>query len=127
VERIYQAQCSFEALPVWRFFDWKATTPPTNSAIEFYAQAAPKTSDLLTLPEYPALVIDSRVVYLGRAQGASTAGFWTGNDVGALLAQAGLVGHEYVKITMRFIPNMELSASPVLNDVRFSFSCPPQQ
>jgi hypothetical protein len=52
---------------------------------------------------------------------------WTGNDVGARLAQAGLVGYEYVKITMRFVPNAELTATPVLNDARFSFSCPPSQ
>lgn len=127
VERIYNATCSFDALPVWRFFDWKATTPDTDSAIEFYAQSAPSMEDFVTLPAAPTAVTDSSVVYLGSAQGAGGNGAWVGNDVGALLRQAGLVGHAYVKITMRFTPNAELTASPVLHDVRFSYSCPPAQ
>lgn len=127
VERIYHATCSHEALPVWRFFDWKATTPATASAIEFYAQSAANPDDFVDVPEAPTAVTDSRVVYLGSAIGAGSGAFWVGNDVGASLAQAGLVGHEYAKITMRFVPNAELTASPVLHDVRFSYSCPPSQ
>lgn len=126
-ERIYRASCDVEALPVWRFFDWKATTPSTDSAIEFYAQTAKKVSDFVTVPTYPLPVTNSSIVYLGRAFGSSAPGLWTGTDVGSKLAQAGLVGYEYVKVTMRFIPNLELTATPVLNDVRFSFSCPPSQ
>lgn len=127
VERIYHATCDFDSLPVWRFFDWQATSPNTNSAIEFYAESAADPDDFLTLPVAPTAVSNSRIVYLGRAHGTGSGGAWVGNNVGALLSQAGLVGYEYVKITMRFIPNTELTASPVLHDVRFSYSCPPSQ
>jgi hypothetical protein len=126
VERIYEAECRFDELPVWRFFDWKATTPATNSFIEFWAESASHPDGFSSLPAAPTAVSDGRVVYLGKASGTGSS-TWTGNDVGALFDAARLTQYPYLKVTMRFAPNQELTASPLLSDFRMNFSCVPAQ
>ncbi len=126
-ERIYQAECRFDATPEWHFFDWQATTPDTNSYIDFYAQTAANPDDFAILPPVPDPVDVEGVLYIGRAIGPSTFGTWVGSDVGELLAANGIQEQTYVKITARFVPNQELSESPILHDFRMGYSCPPNQ
>lgn len=126
VARVYQGQCRFDAAPVWRFFDWQASTPETGSFIQFYAETASDPADFRDLPVAPQSVNTPGVVYLGAASGPSDGG-WIGNDIGALFDAAGVPQREYVKITMRLSPNEELTESPVLHDFRLSYSCPPTQ
>jgi hypothetical protein len=123
LERIYEGVCIDPSqAPVWRFFDWQAVTPPTNSFIEFYAQSVADPDDFVTLPPAPLLVSDPNVVFLGAAIGASPAG-WEGSDVSAALNAEGLPSLAYLKITMRFHPNTDDDAAPVLTDWRQNYSC----
>jgi hypothetical protein len=59
---------------------------------------------------------------LGAAIGASPAG-WEGSDVSAALNAEGLPSLAYLKITMRFHPNTDDDAAPVLTDWRQNYSC----
>ncbi len=126
-ERIYEADCNFDATPEWRFFDWQTTTPPTNSYIDFYAQTADDPDDFARLPPVPEPVDIEGVLFIGRAIGESTLGTWVGTDVGALFAANGIPVGKYVMIVARLVPNQELVESPILHDFRMSYSCPPNQ
>jgi len=50
---------------------------------------------------------------------------WTGSEIEALLEAQMLKSQEYLKITVRFVPNTELTASPILKNWRQSYSCVP--
>ena len=125
-ERNYQAVCDSGSKPVWRFFDWQTVTPSSNSKIEFYAQTSATGSDFATLPVYPTAVSTAGVVKVGTASGAPIT-TWTGGDVGAALLAAGLKSQQYLKVTMRFVPNDELTASPTLTQWRQNYSCVPAE
>jgi hypothetical protein len=125
-ERSYQAVCATGSKPVWRFFDWQTITPSANSKIEFYAQSSAKGNDFATVPVYPAPVSIPGVVKLGTASGASNT-TWIGNDVGALLLAAGFKSQQYLKVTIRMVPNDALSASPTLTNWRQNYSCVPAE
>ncbi len=124
--RIYTAECGRGTLPVWRFFDWQAVTPPVGSAIEFYAETADVQASFHTLPVAPTAVAIAGVVKVATVTGATVAG-WVGQDVGALLRAANLPQKKYLQITARFIANAKTTATPVLSDWRQSYSCPPQE
>ena len=124
--RVYTAECGKGTLPVWRFFDWKAITPPVGSALEFYAESADDPSTFHSLPAAPAAVGISGVVYVFTVTGATVAG-WVGKDVGALMVAAGVPQRKYLNITVRLIPNLKRNDTPVLTDWRQSYSCPPQE
>ncbi|HEX3776780.1 MAG TPA: PA14 domain-containing protein [Polyangiaceae bacterium] len=128
-ERNYTAACASGTQPVWRFFDWEDVTPATNSKIEFYAQTSATGTDFLTLPVYPAAVTtgaSSGVVLVGTASGAPNT-TWIGSDVGAALTAIGLKSQQYLKVTIRLVPNNELTASPTLTNWRESYSCVPAE
>ena len=125
-ERNYQAVCDSGSKPVWRFFDWQTVTPSSNSKIEFYAQTSATGSDFATLPVYPTTVSTAGVVKVGTASGAPNTS-WTGGDVGAKLVAAGYKSQQYLKVTMRFVPNDELTASPTLTQWRQNYSCVPAE
>ena len=125
-ERNYQALCDSGSKPVWRFFDWQTVTPNTGSKIEFYAQTSATGSDFATLPVYPAMVNTPGVVKIGTATGAPITS-WTGSDVGALLLAAGYKSQGYLKVTIRLVPNNELTASPTLTNWRQNYSCVPAE
>jgi PA14 domain-containing protein len=125
-ERSYEAMCEAGTKPVWRFFDWQTITPSANSKIEFYAQTSTKNTGFATLPVYPAAVSIAGVVKLGTASGASNTS-WVGTDVGATLIAAGLKSQQYLKVTMRMVPNDALSASPTLTNWRQNYSCVPAE
>ena len=126
-ERIYMADCPDGTKPVWRFFDWKAITPDTNSKLEFYAETQADPALFSTLPEYSGAVSANDVVLLGSASGP-TLPDWVGASVSERLAvDKMLKSQQYVKITIRFVPNMELTKSPVLQNWRQSYSCEPAE
>ena len=63
---------------------------------------------------------------VGTATGAPITN-WTGGDVGALLLAAGYKSQQYLKITIRFVPNDEQSAGPTLTKWRQNYSCVPTE
>ncbi|MES1173750.1 MAG: PA14 domain-containing protein [Myxococcales bacterium] len=126
-ERIYKADCADGTKPVWRFFDWKAITPDTHSKLEFYAETQADPTLFATLPSYPLAVTASDVVLLGTATGPTVAD-WVGASVSERLdVDKMLKSQLYVKITIRFVPNDELTKSPVLQNWRQSYSCEPAE
>ena len=125
-ERIYRSDCMDGTKVVWRFFDWQTVTPPTGSSIEFFAETRADPSEFETLPVAPNGVTSDTVVRVGSASGAPVT-VWTGNAVEPLLEAKMLKSQEYLKITIRFLPNTEFSASPILKDWRQSYSCVPAE
>ncbi len=125
-ERVYTAVCDNGAKPVWRFFDWEDITPSSNSKIEFYAQTSATGTDFATLPNYPTMVTTAGVVAVGTASGAPNT-TWIGGDVGAKLVTAGLKSQKYLKVTIRMVPNDELTKSPTLTNWRQNYSCVPAE
>ena len=125
-DRTYTAVCGAGTKAVWRFFDWQTITPTLNSKIEFYAQTSAKGNDFATLPTYPTAVTTPGVVKLGTASGAPNTG-WVGSDVGALLIAANLKSQQYLKVTVRMVPNDQLTAAPTLTNWRQNYSCVPAE
>jgi PA14 domain len=128
-ERPYTAVCGSGTKPVWRFFDWETITPATNSKIEFYAQTSATGTDFATLPVYPTAITTGAgtgIVYIGTATGASNT-TWIGGDVGAALVAANLKSQQYLKVTIRMVPNNELTAAPTLTNWRQNYSCVPAE
>jgi hypothetical protein len=126
-ERIYEADCAEGSKPVWRFFDWKAVTPDTNSELEFYAETQTDPTLFATLPDYPTAVLADDVVFLGTASGPTLTD-WVGVSVSERLeADKMLKSQQYLKITIRFVPNSEHTESPVLKNWRQSYSCEPAE
>jgi hypothetical protein len=128
-ERTYAAACDSGTKSTWRFFDWETITPAANSKIEFYAQTSSTGTDFSTLPTYPTMVTlggSTGIVYLGSATGASNT-TWIGSDVGAALSAVGLKSQQYLKVTIRLVPNDALTASPTLTNWRQSYSCVPAE
>jgi hypothetical protein len=124
--RMYTSECGKGTLPVWRFFDWKAETPATASALEIYAESADDPATFHTVPVAPTVVAIAGVVKVATVTGATVAG-WVGQDVGAKLKAAGYPQRKYLMITVRLIPNSTNTESPKLTDWRQSYSCPPAE
>ncbi len=125
-ERIYHSDCMDGSKVVWRFFDWQTVTPATGSSIEFFAETQADPSLFSTLPVAPNAVVSDTVVKVGTATGAPVT-IWTGNAVEPLLEEKMLKSQEYLKVTVRFVPNTEFNASPILKDWRQSYSCVPAE
>jgi len=125
-ERIYQADCMEGTKVVWRFFDWQTVTPATDSRLEIFAETQADPSLFSTLPVAPNAISADAVVEVGTVTGAPVS-VWTGNAIEPLLEAKMLKSREYLKITVRFVPNTELNASPILKDWRQSYSCVPAE
>jgi len=129
-ERIYKADCPDGTKPIWRFFDWKTTTPDTDSALEFYAESQADPANFHTLPVAPAPIngAPDGVAFLKTVTGPPVVD-WTGADVDVSLQALDPTqkSQEYLKITIRFIPNAERTKSPILNDWRQIYSCVPAE
>jgi len=125
-ERIYQSDCPDGTKVVWRFFDWLTVTPDTDSRLEFFAETATDPSLFSTLPIAPNGVMSDTVVSLGSQSGAPVT-TWTGTAVEKMLKEKMLKSQKYLKITVRFVPNTEGNASPILKDWRQSYSCMPAE
>ncbi len=113
---------------VWRFFDWQTVTPDTGSKLEVYAETQADSTLFSTLPKAPAPVslMDSGAVAVGTISGPPITD-WTGNAVDPLLQAQMLKSQRYLKITVRFWPNVEGTASPILKRWRQSYSCVPAE
>jgi len=74
----------------------------------------------------PNAIMSDTVVNLGSASGAPVT-VWTGTSVEPLLRAKMLKSQEYLKITVRFMPNTEGNQSPILKDWRQSYSCVPAE
>jgi hypothetical protein len=125
-ERIYQSDCPDGSKVVWRFFDWKAVTPPTNSKLEVWAETEADPTLLSTLPAAPNSVMAAGALTIADITTTNTAD-WVGAAVSLALDQANLKSQEYLKITIRFISNDERTLSPILKDWRQSYSCVPAE
>ncbi|HEY0465945.1 MAG TPA: PA14 domain-containing protein [Polyangiaceae bacterium] len=125
-ERIYHSDCMKGTKVVWRFFDWQTVTPATDSRLEFFAETGADPNQFATLPVAPNTVESDSVVELGVATGAPVT-TWTGTAVEPLLQAKMLKSQEYLKVTIRFVPNTEFSRSPILKDWRQSYSCVPAE
>ena len=125
-ERIYESDCQEGTKPVWRFFDWQTVTPDTGSRLEIFAETEADPSLFSVVPTAPNLVSITGVVPLATISGPPITN-WTGNSVDLALDQVMLKSQQYLKITVRFIPNDEGTASPVLKDWRQSYSCVPAE
>ncbi|MDF3064419.1 MAG: hypothetical protein K0R38_20 [Polyangiaceae bacterium] len=124
--RVYTAECGKGTKPVWRFFDWKAETPPTDSYIEIYAETSDDPGTFKVVPDAPTAVSLAGVVKVATVTGATVTG-WVGQDIGALLTAAKLPQRKYLKITLRLAPNLKKTATPKLTDWRQAYSCPPSE
>jgi len=125
-ERVYHSDCPDGTKVVWRFFDWQTETPATDSRLEFFAETSADLNQFSTLPVAPNAIMSDTVVSLGWASGDPVT-VWTGTAVEPLLRDKMLKSQEYLKITVRFMPNTEGNASPILKDWRQSYSCVPAE
>lgn len=127
-ERIYHSDCPDGSKVVWRFFDWKAQTPPSNSKLEVFAETEADPSTFVTLPVAPNVNTSPDVVHLADIS-TSNPTTWVGAAVSDALAlnMKQLKSQEYLKITVRFLANDEHTQSPVLLDWRQSYSCVPAE
>ena len=122
-ERVYRADCAEGTKVIWRFFDWKAVTPATNSKLEFFAETQADPANFAVLPAAPSAVVSDSVVKLGVATGP-TINDWIGVSVSETLSNEKMLkSQEYLKITIRFVPNDEGNTSPVLKNWRQTYSC----
>jgi len=125
-ERIYHSDCPDGTKVAWRFFDWQTVTPATDSRLEFFAETAADPSQFSTLPVASNGVMSDTVVSLGSVSGAPVT-IWTGTAIEPLLEAKMLKSQAYLKITVRFVPNTEGNASPILKNWRQSYSCVPAE
>jgi len=125
-EREFVSDCgAATATAVWRYFDYKATTPG-DSYIEFYAQSEDDPSEYIDLPESPTIPSGDNLIGVATAAGNPGTG-WVGTDVGALLDAAGVEHSSGLKITMRFVASSDGTESPVVHEWRQTYSCPPDK
>jgi hypothetical protein len=125
-ERIYQSDCPDGTKVVWRFFDWMAVIAATNSKLEVYAETETDPSLFATLAVAPSAITAPGVLKLADIT-TSNPTSWIGSAVSLALDGASLKSQQYLKITVRFWPNNEQTASPVLKDWRQSYSCVPAE
>jgi hypothetical protein len=125
-ERIYHSDCPDGTKVVWRFFDWMAVTPASNSKLEVYAETEADPTTFATLAVAPTPITASGVLKLADITTSNTTN-WVGSAVSLALDAANLKSQEYLKITVRFLPNDERTSSPILKDWRQSYSCVPAE
>jgi hypothetical protein len=123
--RQYASECGTGTLPVWRFFDWQATTP-ADSYIEIWAETSDDPSTFRSLPPAPDAVAITGVVKVFTISGASMMG-WTGRDVGAAFTAANVAQHKFLQITARLVPTSNHADTPIFSAWRQAYSCPPQE
>ncbi len=127
-ERIYHSDCPDGTKVVWRFFDWKAKTPPSNSKMEVFAETEADPATFVTLPIAPNVNTSPDVVHVADIT-MSNPTTWVGAAVSDALAanMKQLKSQAYLKITVRFLANDEHTLSPILLDWRQSYSCVPAE
>jgi hypothetical protein len=126
-ERIYDSNCEPGKQADWTFFEFKSSVPEVGGALEFYAESADALADFHTLPASPGEVNTPGVVLLGTQLPPGDATNFTTLPLDEPFEDANAPDRKLLKLTVRFVPNSNQSAAPVLSDWRLSFSCPPGQ
>jgi hypothetical protein len=126
-ERVYESNCGTGQKVDWTLFEFKATAPDVGGELQFYAESAENAADLQKLPVGPGPVTAAGVVLLGRQLPPGDLTKWITIPLDQLFENKQIVDHKFLKITIRFIPNQDGTAAPVLSDWRQSFSCPPSE
>jgi hypothetical protein len=124
-ERIYESNCEAGKQANWTFFEFKASVPAVDGALQFYAESADAVGDFHTLPAAPGEVNTPGVVLLFEQLPPGDLTNFTKLAMDKPFKDANTPDRKLLKITVRFVPNSNRSASPVLSDWRLSFSCPP--
>jgi hypothetical protein len=109
--RDYEGVCPPDEEPVWRFFDWQASTPG-DSEIVFSAQTAHEAAALGSAPS----------TVFGTASGPTIPG-WVGEDVGAALSADGRRSQRFLRVTMSLNASTDRLSAPTLTDWRQAYSC----
>jgi hypothetical protein len=126
-ERIYESNCAPGRQPNWTFVEYKASVPETGGALEFFAESADAMADFHTLPAGPGAVTTDGVVLLGSQGPPGSLTEFTTLPMDAAFEAANAPDRKLLKLTVRFVPNNNGTAAPVLQDWRLSFSCPPAE
>jgi hypothetical protein len=124
-ERVYASDCAPGQKADWTLFEYKASAPEVGGALQFYAESADDAAELHTLPVSPTPVTQAGVVLLGTQLPPGDLSKWVTIPLDQLLEDAEVPDRKFLKITVRFIPNQNGTAAPVLSDWRQTFSCPP--
>jgi hypothetical protein len=124
-ERIYDSNCEPGQKPDWTIFKFKGTAPEVGGALQFYAESADNMADFQTLPVSPSAVTQTGVVWLGTHLPADNIDDWITKPLDDAFKTGEVADRRYLKLTVRFIPNNNGSAAPVLSDWLVQYSCPP--
>ena len=81
--------------------------------------------DFLTLPAYPGVVDTPGVALVATQDPPGDPATFTNVALEEPLAAGQVVERKYLKLTIRFVPNEDGIAAPILSDWRVAFSCPP--
>jgi hypothetical protein len=116
--RLFHGVCNSGKLPVWRFFEWQATTPK-DSNIVFFGQSSDTNTDAgwASIP----------LVRLGSI--TDTTGInsyppnWRGLDVDPNLRAANASSRAYLRITMQLVPSSDQASTPILLYWRQQYDC----
>jgi hypothetical protein len=114
VTRDYTASCPTGTAPVWHFFDW-ATTTPSDSWVEFFAQSGPTATTLMP---------SSATLRLASVSGA-TVPPWKGVDVATVFAAASpaVTPGAVLRITFVLHPSSDMLTSPTIDAWRQAYDC----
>jgi hypothetical protein len=125
--REYVASCPTGTRVAWRAFEWQATCP-TGTSIAFSVQTKENAGDAYT----PMTALPLKTAGAGTTPASCTGpGTWYRGDstVDQILAAATPPSPSlnYLRVTMKFNPNMAGSATPTLHQWRMIYDCMPAQ
>lgn len=121
--REYVASCPTGTRVAWRLFEWQATVP-TGTSIDFSIQTKENGADSY-VPAMP-LAMSSAQPASGTGPGTWYRGTSTADQILAA-ASPPLASLNYLRVTMKFNPNMAGSATPTLHQWRQIYDCMPAQ
>jgi hypothetical protein len=125
--REYIASCPTGTRVAWRAFEWQATCP-TGTSIEFSVQTKENAAD--TYLPTPALPLKTASPTTTPASCTGPGTWYRGDStVDQVLAAAtpARPSLNYLRVTMKFNPNMAGSATPTLHQWRQIYDCLPAQ
>jgi hypothetical protein len=127
--RDYVANCPTGTQPAWRHFEWQATTP-TGTSIDFRVQTSPDPMTTAYTPAPPGRLLATAQVAMMPVSASGPGTWYRGSQtVDQVLASATppLPSWNYLRVVMRFNPNMAGSAAPTLHQWRQIYDCLPAQ
>jgi hypothetical protein len=124
-ERVYESNCLPGQKVQWTFLDYMASVPEVGGMLQFYMESADDPDDFLILPAYPGVVNTPGVALVATQDPPGDPDAFTTVALDAPLTAGQVVERKYLKLTIRFVPNQDGIAAPILSDWRVAFSCPP--